>query len=258
MNKVLLALLITLLTVTSAPAFFISFDQSGSGNDANLVLMDEWQMNTLSEFNTDAGQVGDVFTYQTLSTGAFTESFTMRITEGRNSSLAAPFDVTDFVPDLFADVQLNGTYFSDSNIQFNGGSIQVYKELAGAFGNFDAGDTDIATLDLTSALTSQLSGALLGAQDLAMRVDLNFEFDTVNPLFWGQTEEDLTDLGWLVSVVGGRIDEDYVLVLGQDQVLIEWDLPGFQAEFAVVPEPSTFALIGLGIAGLAFCRRRKS
>ncbi len=91
-----------------------------------------------------------------------------------------------------------------------------------------------------------------------MKVDLNFEFLTVNDLFWGETEEELADKGWLLSVVGGRIDmEELYNIPGDYPFLIEWDSPDFQAEFNVVPEPSTFILLGAGIAGLAFYRRRK-
>lgn len=257
MKNLMITLALLFMMTTTAQAYYISFDQNGTGNDANLVEMDLWSLTGWSETNVDAGEVGDIFTYQDIDTGEFYENFTFEIDQGQDSALPSATGTFEFT-DLFADVYLAGTYYDDQNIEFSLGSIQVYKDSSGIRGDYDGTDTDVATLSLSSALLSSLEGSLLGEDGLGMLVDLAFAFDTVNADFWGNDEEYLADRGWLLSMVAGRIDQNNLWTLEGNEYLIEWNSPDFEAKFAVVPEPSTFILLGAGIFGLAFYRRKKS
>lgn len=243
----------------------ISFDATGSGDPNNLVEMDEWGLIPYSEENTDANEFGDVFTYQDPVTGLFSEEFTLRVNEGRNSvdGISTPF------PPFYVDTILDGLYVSDDEIYFNSGFITMYddnqyvdKTLTGVDRDFDDGiDTKIAELTLRSALTSELTGSLLGANDLGMKIDLEFVFDYVNPNYFGADEVDLVGKSWLLAFVGGRIDQENIWTLnegtGDETLLIEWDLPNMQAEFEAIPEPTTLLLFGTGLLGLAAFGRKK-
>lgn len=260
MKKLLLGALISFFLVSPVHAYYISFDETGSADDDNLVLMDEWGLDPWGEENDDVNVVGDIFTYQSLSTGYFTETFTMRVGEGRNSALGGGAGIFEF-SDIFADTTLYGTYYSDNDIRFSGGSVIVYKDSGGDDGNYDGTDDRIAELVFRSALVSELTGTLLGGEneagDLGMKLDLSFIFDYVNPDYWGQTEQDLVANNWLLSFVGGRIEEQNLWYLSEETLLIEWDLPGMQAEFAAIPEPATMLLLGAGLIGLAGLGRRR-
>lgn len=249
MRKIFLTLVVSLFCVASAQAYWINFDQAGT---STYTAYEEWQMTALFSQNPDSGTTlyRDIWTYQDPVTGSFTENFSMYITEGRNDDLGIldPFSL------MTADVYLAGTYYSDTNIQFETGTVSVKKS-----------GVEIGSLTLNSALVSELSGNLIGDGDLGMKIDIGFTFDSgLDPLFFGPDELDYANQGWLLSLIGGRIEQDgfWTLPLGSDpedieQFLIAWDNTGFVAEFQVVPEPSTIILLGAGLLGLVGLNRKK-
>ena len=247
MKKFFLTLVVFLFCIGSAQAYWLNFDQAGT---QNYTAYEEWGMLPLPTQNPDSGTLfsRDIWTYQIADTGFFSESFSMEILRGRNDDLG----INDAFTLMTADVYLEGTYFSDSNIQFSGGDVSIKKN-----------GTEIGSLSFNSALISELSGSLIGSENLGMKIDVSFLFDdNLNPDFFGPDELELAGKGWLLSLVGGRIDQNGLWFLpgeegSDDQFLIAWDNRGFDAEFKVVPEPSTIILLGAGLLGLLGLNRKK-
>ncbi len=247
MKKIVLMMFICFFVVSTANAFFISFDHTGAGSYSQFDL---WDTSPYATQNSDTGDslFRDIYTYQEASTGNFTETFRVGIDKGTNS-VTGPSGTVPYV-DVWADITLGGTYYSDSNIVFATGDISVKK-----------GATEIATLNFLSGLPSSLSGSLNPPSDLGMKIDLKFAFDSVDSGYFGPIEQDLASKQWLLSVVNSRIDqnglftgdfkEDYDLLVG-------WQIDGLTSTFEVVPEPSTYILMGIGLVGLALYRRRKA
>lgn len=259
--KKLMILVAMLFMATSAQAYFINYDDAGTSTYSPY---DRWELDGITKNDPNFGAgFYEIFTYQDVVTGDFEETFTMRIARGTNSVTG---DV-DFFSNFYATVTLSGNFNLDTSVLvYDDGFVQLFKEgdtndgtIAGQRGAaFDSvNDVDVATLSFQSALIKELTGSLLGGT-LSLEVDTRFVFDTVNPDYFSLLEQDLTAQNWLFSVVGGRIIQQGINI-AEDPFVIAWNsTSGLVAEFDVVPEPSTYLLLGLGLAGLAFYRRKRS
>lgn len=222
--------------VSFAQAYTVSFDWDGTGASSGLTDYEAFQLNSFSPITT----------YQDATTGAFNETFTVLVLGGYKpgSTTVSPY----FNPDsMFITLSLSGQYVDDSHVYFTGGTATM----------FDA-TNEIATFSFDSALVSQLTGSLLTDENLGMKIDFAFIFDSVNPDYWGTVEQELVGKSWLLSVVGGRIDENSVAYnANTNEYVINWVFPGARMEFEAVPEPSTILLLGSGFLGVALFGRRK-
>lgn len=229
-----------LATVSFAQAYTVNFDWQGTGESSNLNTYDAFQLLSNETFNTDYGDWGDIFTYQNPTTGDFIESFSVEVSKGYKTGPDVEFS------NIFLTVSLMGNFnFLNNTVTFEGGSASM-----------DQGSNNIATFLFNSAIAHDLTGSLTGTEDLGMEIDFEFAFDTVNSNYWGVDELSLVDKKWLLSVVGGSIDQDGIRPFG-DELIVKWQFPGAQMEFNAVPEPSTILLLGSGLLGVAFFGRRK-
>jgi hypothetical protein len=238
MKKIFLSLVMLLSMVSFAQAYSVSFDWDGTGGASGFKDYSAFQLNSY----------GPITTYQNASTGVFTESFTVFVLGGYQVG-NPPNTIDPFFapPNMRIDLTLNGQYFNDQNIVFTGGNATMYDTT-----------NQIATFDFTSALISELTGGLLQNPKLGMKIDFDFLFTSVNSNYWGPLERDLVGNHWLLSVVGGRIDESSAVYdPTNNQYIINWVFPGARMEFEAVPEPSTILLLGSGLLGVALFGRRK-
>ncbi|RQW85128.1 MAG: PEP-CTERM sorting domain-containing protein [Geobacter sp.] len=236
MKKFFLSVVMLLSMVSFAQAYTVSFDWDGTGAASGLTDYEAFQLNSYSP----------IITYQNAATGVFTEAFTVFVFGGYTPG-ATTADPYFAPPSMKIDLALTGQYVNDQNIFFTGGSATMYDAT-----------NQIATFDFDSALISQLSGSLLQDENLGMKIDFAFEFLTVNPNYWGPVEQELVGKKWLLSVVGGRIDQSSIdYNANNNEYEIAWVFPGARMEFEAVPEPSTILLLGSGLLGVALFGRRK-
>lgn len=273
--KILLGSILLWGLSSSAYAYSVGFDQDGTSTNPtdNTVLYTEFDTvatNSTYTFSPTATEIGggaivdqdpgtvgtqhvaDIFTYQNVETGAFTENFTIKVAQGQQA--AFPFSNTTF-EDIYLTLDLYGTYVDDDNVYFDSGSARMFDGI---------GDVTIAELNLISALPTSIAGSLLGADGLGLEIDFSFEFLSANDAYWNEDVENLASLNWLLAMSSGSIDQDgiYLDEFGNidttdDEYIIEWIYAGSTINFEVVPEPTTMLLFGIGLLGLAGVSRRK-
>ena len=147
-------------------------------------------------------------------------------------------DLFPFTGDQWPKTRANSLYQVSSTI-FSDLRPIFFKETSG---KFDSADID---LDL---------GLAAGMRGILMFQDTNLD---------GQINDD--DFDWIIEYLSGLsrgfelsnfhefISEDFT-----GPANIEFDDISLQTSPSAVPEPATFALLGLGLAGISFSRKKKT
>lgn len=248
--------------VGKAQAYSVGFDPEGTQNytTMNEFNFDSYSSLGLAEYSLDT-IYRDIWTYQNALTGDFTETFTLNISDGKNT-LLGPSAIYNF-NDIYADITLTGQYVSDTEIYFTGGSAVMYKGVP----TYDLGDDDIAKLSFNNAVISVLTGNLLSGTGLSMTVNVGFKAVELDSNYWSPADMALFNNGWFFSLTQNTIAQDGIWgfdgnnnpvnALGAaEKLVISWNHTGGQAQFAV-PEPGTMLLMGFGLLGMAAVGRRR-
>jgi hypothetical protein len=277
--------------VGSATADTIGWDLDAGGGSYSKVLVSAFQLDTTAAYTVDVNLGGD----DTLGNGdTFTETLRLRVLSGEHPSgtaTVAPGTALD--SDSFIDVTLSGSIANYSgpvvtasdpsglgasvfDIVFASGSAIWYYDAGGEVesntpGITDGNDAVIATLALLSGGADQFSFENASATS---DIGLTMVFLSGAAATWFQCPQpppnaaactnDLTDemlLNIVFAIADNSVDLEGVVgdtVSDPDHLLITVSDNGTTVRVAVaVPEPTTLAVMGVGLLGLGMLRRRR-
>jgi hypothetical protein len=262
MKKIFMVLSMVVLLCGAANADALKFDPDGAGN---YVSIEAFGLESNAEaIDTPVGahfNSQDLWSYEDAA-GNFTEHFTLQISNMDLSNGGGQFTLSQY--GIYVDVAIAGWVdHANEKAYFYSGAATIYKDNDGnlytpnATDNYDIGvDTKIADLAFVSG-DMPLTETVLDL-NLSGQIDMTFKFTEVNPDFWGPDEVNWVNADWVFSLMAGRIDvSDIVGPNGNGITAIGWDTDDIDAEFNVVPEPSTILLLGCGLIGVAAIGRKK-
>lgn len=252
MKKLLLALSAVVLLCGTASATALEFDPTGTGNFTPITALGLESHAELDDNPEGVFIAQDIWSYEDAD-GNFTEQFTLFIT---NADLTNGTQWVLSSYGLYADVELTGIAdVPNALVTFTSGTAKIYIDGDGN-SDFDAGELSVADFELMAPGYMMLSDTVLGL-NLSGEVDLVFRFTETYDDFWAQEVDDLADMGWVMSFMAGRINAEDIIPLDNGGNIIGWDVNDFDAEFTVVPEPSTLILLGCGLVGIAAVGRKR-
>ena len=190
------------------------------------------------------------------SYAASTTSFGFHVVPGELAfSNSSSFTGTEYLTaSYFLDIMLNGTsiWSSGATLEQTGSSVSLINQVGTSLGSYTAGSYQYTMNDFIGTLALNSFGAFNTSG-----------FNTINYVLTTAASSNISDC----SISTGGVDADgnhNPDVAGNGSsggsVVCAGAIARIGDPFGVnsVPEPGTIALLGLGIAGLAFCRRRKT
>jgi hypothetical protein len=252
MKKLLLTSLITAASFGVSASSVITFDDSSFGGTGVVFDLIQFDSDMANVTQTDTDLSGDAFGLETFS--EFGETDAVVFSLGDDNAIINPAYEVFFNYNFAGTANFNGLFI---DVQFDTSMDTGLYIDTNVDGNFDLGfATQVAEFDINPG---GFCAVFVAANSGVCDIELNVNF--FDDYFFNTNGEDLFE------TAGVKTSELIVTVQDIDGFEVNLDNPGDTQVFTIthdgnmsfdVPEPTSIAILGLGLLGFAGARRRKA